>query len=287
MAPDAVAGRMRQSEEDVGPLLGLLGLVGFVIGVISLIVPLRRFGIHTRKRGLMVTVAGFVILMIGAGLTGSDDEGEPDLQAGTGNADPNTATTQESESTSSTDTDTAVDEPSGPTVAFEILEVDDLSFGSTTRWSARVLIPEGADASDLRSVAKVIQSDFRDNRGGYDALNVFFYHFAELSNGIYTLGNWEDAPFGDWARADESASDYSNFEPSEDLFDKNWALLPTAEQAEIQALYDEVFEELDTDPIDLPSDDEVFEVVAERAGVSVDFVQDALDAIFLWTFDQR
>ncbi len=49
----------------MGALLGIVGRVGVVVGVISLIRPIQRLRITTRKQAGIVTAASFVLLLVG------------------------------------------------------------------------------------------------------------------------------------------------------------------------------------------------------------------------------
>ena len=56
----------------MGTLLILAGLAGLIVGGISLIRPIQRLRIATRKQAGVVTAASFVIVMIGGALSPTD-----------------------------------------------------------------------------------------------------------------------------------------------------------------------------------------------------------------------
>ena len=56
----------------MGTLLILAGLVGLIVGVVSLVRPIQRLRIATRKQASLVTAASFVIVMIGGALSPAD-----------------------------------------------------------------------------------------------------------------------------------------------------------------------------------------------------------------------
>ena len=47
----------------------------------------------------------------------------------------------------------------------------------------------------------------------------------------------------------------------------------------------EKHDEMDTDPVTLPSDDEVIATLAADLGTSSEETEEALDAVFLWQFN--
>lgn len=60
----------------MGWALFILGLTVFTFGIISIIVPIKRFKIPTRKRGALVAVLGFIVLSVGAGIEGDKIQAE-------------------------------------------------------------------------------------------------------------------------------------------------------------------------------------------------------------------
>ena len=58
----------------MGVFLIFVGLIVFLIGIISLIKPLRFLRITTRKMGAIVLVSAFVILMLGASLSPVEEQ---------------------------------------------------------------------------------------------------------------------------------------------------------------------------------------------------------------------
>lgn len=61
----------------MGPLLAVVGFLGFLVGSVAVIYPLKRIGIHTRKHGGYVILGSFIVMMTGAILTPSVEPGQP------------------------------------------------------------------------------------------------------------------------------------------------------------------------------------------------------------------
>jgi len=165
-----------------------------------------------------------------------------------------------------------------------VVAEEDVSFPGAVRFSVRVTVEEGTDVAQLRALATELAEQYRTSHE-YQALAIFFYHYPELAFDIATLGRWEDAPFGDWGRADEAEQgDYTNHQPFDDLKDKDWTLLPTQDEVDLYVEYLSTYDEMDTGD-DLPSDDDVFAVVGSEHGVTAQDVEDAANAVLDWTFD--
>ena len=156
-----------------------------------------------------------------------------------------------------------------PTLAlpgFVIVEEEDLSFPGAVRISLRIVVDEGMTGAQLRVLAAELAQQYRASHE-YQAFNIFFYHFPELAFNVATLGVWDDSPYGDWARANEVArGDYSNHQPNDKIKEKDWSLLPTDDQVQLWLAYNDKYDEMDTDPLSLPSDDDVFAAVAADRG---------------------
>lgn len=69
----------------MGQLIGVLGALGFLVGVVCLIKPIRKVGIPTRKRALGVLGASFVVSLVGAALDPTPSQQAPSVSPGTPN----------------------------------------------------------------------------------------------------------------------------------------------------------------------------------------------------------
>ena len=186
--------------------------------------------------------------------------------------------------TSST-VDTTSTTVSSPT--YQVLEVEDVSFPGAVRISLRIAVDAGTNRDQLRVIAEEIVSEYQTT-SSFQALNIFFYHYSELSHDVATLGYWEFAPYGDWSRAAEAElGDYSKLEPNDRTKEKDWSLLPDATAIEVYATYDEKFDELDTDPFSFPSDEDIYAAVAAELGITEDDVDMAMEAILNWIFNEQ
>ncbi|MCH7669702.1 MAG: hypothetical protein IIC71_10980 [Acidobacteria bacterium] len=194
----------------------------------------------------------------------------------------NASTTSVETTTRSSSTTTQV-----PLRKYEILEEEDVSFPGAVRISLRVIVESGASREDLRRIAQDLASQYRES-GEYQAFNIFFYHYPELASGGVTLGVWDDAPFGDWGRASEvERGDYSEHKPTDRTKEKDWSLLPSPEEIDLYAAYSEMFDLMDTDALELPSDDDVMAAVAAERDISAEAVADAVDAVLDWMFNDE
>ena len=78
----------------VGGLALLFGLYAVVVGAISLLVPLRKLGIRSRKHAAGAVVGGLVIFVLGASIMPTDDAGTADESDSTPIQEPNQATVE-------------------------------------------------------------------------------------------------------------------------------------------------------------------------------------------------
>ena len=229
--------------------------------------------IATRKQGALVLLVSLVVAVIAVPRTDSDPSEDP----GQSLAETSAATTTASLPDLATTTNpTAATMPS--VLTYSIVEEDDVSYADVTRYSLRVLLERGATVEDMENVTADIVETYRD-RQPYDALSISYYHLEVLSQDVFTLGRAEDVPFGEWARAEEAESDFSNFEIATTYFEKDWSLLPTDEELAAYFAYIRVFDEMD-DGVNLPDDEDVIPATAAELGVSEEEVQAGLDALF-------
>ena len=108
--------------ETLTAFVGLIGLLGFLFGVVNLIVPIRRLGIGSRRRAAAITAASFGVVTVMAFLSPDDNKPEPEAavtstsaQAGSTTSTTRATTTTFSTSTSTSTTTTTV--PPDPLLA--------------------------------------------------------------------------------------------------------------------------------------------------------------------------
>ena len=125
------------------------------------------------------------------------------------------------------------------------------------------------------ALAALLVNEFRASHE-YQALIIWFFHYPELAFDINTLGRWEDAPYGDWGRADEvDRGDYSKHQPYDRVKEKDWTLLPSKGQVDLYLAYLKTYDEMDSGTGDLLEDDDVFAAVADQFDVTSPDVEDA------------
>ncbi len=236
-------------------------------------------------RSWLATVA---IGLFFSGCAGAVNEQAPSMTSQ--QSAPSVASTTTTPPTTTAQPTTTILPPTTTTLAetdlpdYTVVAEEDVSFPGAVRISLRVAVETGTDADQLRALASKLAEQYRLSHE-YQAFNIFFYHYPELAFDSATLGRWEDAPFGDWGRADEvERGDYSKHQPFDDLKEKDWSLLPTQGEVDLYLAYLTTYDEMDTGD-DLPSDDDVFAMVATDYGVSPMDVENAADAVLDWMFN--
>lgn len=291
--------------ETVGTLIALVAMIAFVVGVISLIRPVRRARIHNRKQAAIVMGVSLVALMIGGAFLPDAEDVDAVLDSATTTSDtavsvdetPSSGDAQ-AEATSTTssptasDTSTTTDANTTTTVSvsvpqYEILGEEDISFAGAVRYNLRVTVEQGVTRAGLRQVATEISEQYRASHR-YSALNIFFYHYREVSGDVASLGVWDDSPYGDWGRAGEvEPGDYSTHAPNDQTLEKDWSLLPSQTDATLYAAFNSLFYSLAETSDEYPSDDDVIALVAEQEGASVEAVDKAIDHFLDWMFNDE
>lgn len=198
-----------------------------------------------------------------------------------------TSTTGAASTTVVATTTTQLPTTTTPLPNYKVLATEDVSFPGAMRLSLRVVVDEGTTREQLRVIAKRIVAD-QQEKGAFQALLIFFYHYPELTQDIAALGAWEYAPYGDWGRADEvELGDYTKHEPNDRTKEKDWSLLPSRDEIDVYVAYIEMFTKMDTDPLSSPADDDIYPAVATELAIPVNEVDAALDAIADWWFNEE
>ncbi len=89
------------------------------------------------------------------------------------------------------------------TPKFQIVEVKDVSFGSVKRYDLRVRVDSVLTSGELESVSRIIIEKLEVTKP-HNALIIGYYLPDSDINGLYNAGRAIWAPYGDWAKADES-----------------------------------------------------------------------------------
>lgn len=161
--------------------------------------------------------------------------------------------------------------------SYNVLQVEDISFGNTKRLTLHVLVESGVSVAQLEAVAEQLAQEYRKSEK-YNALNVGFYDYTELIGHGYSLGYWEDVPYGEWKRADEVRSgDYSKHEAVSHLKEKDWSKRPTEDQVAIWAAWQAIVWDLD-------DEDAATQQIADEFGLTFDDAQASVRAVVFWPF---
>ncbi len=93
---------------------------------------------------------------------------------------------------------------------YEIVSIKDVSYGNVKRYGVRIRVGHMLSSTELKRVSEVIIEELKVKRP-HNALILFYYLPESDTNGVYTAGKVEWAPYGDWSRAEETYSgSYTN-----------------------------------------------------------------------------
>lgn len=99
-------------------------------------------------------------------------------------------------------------EPQRSTITkYEIVSIKDVSYGNVKRYDVRVRVEHMLSRTELKRVSELIIEELEVKRP-HNALALFYYLPDSVTNGVYTAGKAEWAPFGDWSRADQVRTGY-------------------------------------------------------------------------------
>jgi len=86
---------------------------------------------------------------------------------------------------------------------YEIVSIKSVSYGNVKRYDVRVRVGHMLSRTELERVSEAIIEDLKVTRP-HNALALLYYLPDSDTNGFYTAGKAEWAPYGDWSRADEA-----------------------------------------------------------------------------------
>ena len=186
-----------------------------------------------------------------------------------------TTTTTEGETTTTTESGQST-VPPAPDVGYQVVEDGGTNVpGQPVRIWLTVQVEANATKAELAQIGDRLGFEHRLSHE-YQALAIYFVHFPE---GIDTLGNWIDAPYGDWERAGEvERGDYSQHQTVDLTIEKDWSLLPTGAQMD---LYRKYLEYRDQHAGTVP-EDELIAQAATEFGVDEDEIEAAIAAWEAW-----
>jgi hypothetical protein len=172
----------------------------------------------------------------------------------------------------------AVTATAGGTAApYEIVERDDVSLGGVVRVIRvvfRVRVEREATEAQLRQIAEdIIESEKKAQ--SVNAISFFFYLPGTDTSGLYTAGKADWAPDGKWENADQvEAGDYSRHQLVVEAGSVLTPVSPSGPAAEIpESTRKQMFYDLVAAQDSGIGDQEAYEVIAQRYGVSVDVVE--------------
>jgi micrococcal nuclease len=104
--------------ETLTTIVGLVGVLGFLFGVVNLVVPIRRLGIASRRQAAGVTAASFGVVLVMALVSSGDDQLQPEaaVTSTTVASVESSSTSHASTTTSSTSATTSTTTPSTTTI---------------------------------------------------------------------------------------------------------------------------------------------------------------------------
>ena len=194
---------------------------------------------------------------------------------------PDTTSTTEAATTSTTEAPSSGTEtvPPAPDIGYSVLTEEPSPFQGADRTWLTVRVDAGAAKSELAQIANRLGFEYRLSHQ-YQALAIYFVHFPE---GVDTLGTWIHAPFGDWNRAAEaSKGDYSEHLVEDRTIEKDWSLLPTADQVDLHRRYREYKDNLLDSGEQVPPDEELIPLAAEEFEVAPADLRGAVEAWEAW-----
>lgn len=86
---------------------------------------------------------------------------------------------------------------------YEIASIKSVSYGAVKRYDVRVRVGHMLSRTELERVSEAIIEELKVTRP-HNALALLYYLPDSDTNGFYTAGKAEWAPYGDWSRADEA-----------------------------------------------------------------------------------
>ena len=140
-------------------LITFAALVGFVVGLVSVVRPVRRMRIATRKQGALVLLVSLVVAVIAVPRTDSDPSEDPGQSLAETSAATTTASLPDLATTTNATTTTI---PPIPT--YSIVEEDDVWYADVTRYSLRGLLGRGATVVDMENVTANIVETYRERQ---------------------------------------------------------------------------------------------------------------------------
>lgn len=223
--------------------------------------------VHTPPRTRPIFKVLGVVVLIWVGVM---------LVLATGNSSDGSATDDEREDL------TAPPAAAGPApVEHTVQGTRDVSTGVATRYVTEVQVAPGTTRAQLVALAEWLVTS-RRAAGDYDALAMRFYDIAD-TDGIPSLGMAEDAPYGDWGRADEAIDGYATHRlDTSKLREMDWTKRPTDAQRKAHDLNARLERRLSDGDTSVGDLDWRIAEIARETGQTPGQVRAGIDAVMAW-----
>jgi len=195
------------------------------------------------------------------------------------------ATTTAATTATTTYAETATESPTPELPQYTIALVEDISVGSSKRFSISVVVTEECTPKQLEEVSKEIVEKTKAETP-FNAISLGFYDYPEYIGRGYTLGSATYAPYGDWSKAASvETGEYFKMSFDFDFKKKNWEYHLSADEVEIWKAWFDAFDKAVT-PEKLPDESAITSEVAGRYGVTTNRVEDIMLKQSMWVFSK-
>jgi len=153
---------------------------------------------------LLIIFVGLPITIgVIAGITSSDESPEEVVEKGVKVEPPPEEPKEQSVVKEESPPKEGASSNDGVLPAYQVVEIEDVSFGSVKRYGVRVRVDSVLTSSELELVSRRIIEELEVTKP-HNALMIFYYLPDSDTDAPYTAGKAVWAPDGDWGKADES-----------------------------------------------------------------------------------
>jgi hypothetical protein len=161
-------------------------------------------------------------------------------------------------------------------VQYHIVNVEDLSFGNTSRYKYNIVIDEEATIKQLKDLSKVIV-DKASKEHNFNAISIVFNDYDEFVDKGSSLGLVDFAPEGDWSKSDTvNAGEYKKMGFAYDLKKKDWSQRPSKEEVQIYAEWKKA-RNANQDLEDI----EVSKIVSQKLNIDANKIEEIITKVML------
>jgi len=160
---------------------------------------------------------------------------------------------------------------------YQIVQIEDVSFGNTKRYSVNV-ITKTLDYEAIKQVGIAVVEKYKQEKS-FNAISVFINDHVEFVGHGYSLGRVIYAPNGEWGKAMEvNTGEYSKMQYQFDIKNKQSENQLTDEEANIIKQWNDTQAKLNH-----PLDEQLtIDSVAMQNGISPDQVQSIMRKFIMW-----